>query len=900
MRFDKKKLFAILSMIFIFTSIQAQNQTLIKLAQSEIEKRGLTELEVRTRLSEEGINIESISPAEYPKYQKQIISILNEMQNEKSQLKEVSVNESNLNNENTSLSEKLKSNSEILNIPKTTPEEYIAEAEQRELQSDANKNEENTSIYGHSMFTNKSLDLFRTTDGAEAPETYVLGVGDEIRISIFGTSQTDIQQKVLDDGSIQPTGLSKIFVKGLTLKQARSYIRKRLSNYYDFRPDQLVIRIDGARTITINIFGEVHTQGSFNLSALNSAFNALSASGGPTQYGSLRKIQWIRGQQKSRLDLYEFMNDPSKSIDLALQTNDILFVPIADNIVSIEGAVKRPMKYEVLENESLIDLIRIAGGITADAKRDYVQITRIVNGEEKLFEHDLNQILNGILKIELLNGDRIKIRSINRPIANYVDIDGAVYYGGRFDLQSNPQLSDLLKNAQPTYNAKTDIVFIERLRPDLTIEYINLPYSEDIDYKLQPRDKVHILDLQSYRDIETITVNGAVRKPFARTISFKDEYTIAQAIDLAGGLIPTANKRGYVFRKNWNNPEQTTYIPVDLVSDLSMKLRAGDRLNIYDETTFTDFGNIRISGAVRSPQNLSYDPSLNLHDLIIEAGGFNVGAAYNQVQVFRVELSTTNSVNINTITLEVDKNYQLIKPREFQFQPYDHVVVRMTPEFNFGYKVELNGQVKYPGIYVIDNKNSTLTDVITKAGGLLENADVNGSTLFRTYNERGNILFHLEKAIEHKNDKKFNPLLFDGDVININRLENTVTIHENATRMNQYALETGNKTLEIIFQGKKSAKWYVKNFAGGFQKNANKRSITVKLPNNKVIGTHKFLGFNVYPKVEPGSEIALMMDNKKERKLLEPKEKIDLETTLSKALSTLTSVLSIVLLAGRL
>ena len=195
------------------------------------------------------------------------------------------------------------------------------------------------------MFNNKSLDLFRTTDGAEAPENYILGVGDEIRISIFGTSQTDIQQKILEDGSIQPSGLAKIFVKGLSLKQAKKIITKRLANYYDFRSDQLVIRIDGTRTLMVNIFGEVSTQGSFNVSALNSAFNALSASGGPTQFGSVREIQWIRSNKKTILDLYKFMKDPSVNADLSLENNDILFVPVAQKIVSISGAVKRPMKY---------------------------------------------------------------------------------------------------------------------------------------------------------------------------------------------------------------------------------------------------------------------------------------------------------------------------------------------------------------------------------------------------------------------------------------------------------------------------------------------------------------------------------------------------------------------------
>ena len=895
----KKTPLTFLIILLFIATVSGQNKALLNLAQAELNKRGLSQSEVELRLSEEGININSIPPAEYPKYQKQILSILDQMQQEKNQNNQVissttsNVKTENLDKNNTT------SQAKVLKIPETTPEEYVAEAEQRELQLGARKKSVSNSIYGHSMFNNKSLDLFRTTDGAEAPENYILGVGDEIRISIFGTSQTDIQQKILEDGSIQPSGLAKIFVKGLSLKQAKKIITKRLANYYDFRSDQLVIRIDGTRTLMVNIFGEVSTQGSFNISALNSAFNALSASGGPTEFGSVREIQWIRSNKKTILDLYKFMKDPSIGADLSLENNDILFVPVAQKIVSISGAVKRPMKYEITGKENLKDLIDFAGGTTVDARPDYVKITRIIEGEEKLFEYDLSKVLESKKTVELKNGDRVNILSIKRPLENFVDIAGEVYYPGRFDLQSNPSLSALLTNAQPSYNAKTDLVFIERIRPNQTIELLSLPYGDNIDYNLQPRDKVQILNLKTYSDQMKFSVIGSVRKPFTRTLSFEDKLTVGKAIEIAGGLTPTANKNAYIFRKNWSNPEQTTYIPVDIISDSMVQLRAGDRLNIYDETTFTDFGNVRISGAVRKTQNLGYDPSISLHDLIVNAGGLTTGAAYNNVEVFRVNLSMTQEVQFESIALEVDSDYQLVSPDSFQLQPYDHVVVRMTPEFNLGKTIELNGQVKYPGVYVIDNNKTTLAEVIEIAGGLLDDADKFGSTLFRTYRNRGNISFDLSSNLSNTKSINKNPILFDGDVININRLENTVTIFNNATRMSQYSGE-GKVFQNIIFQGNKSAKWYIKNFSGGFLKNADKKSVIVTLPNNQNIGTKRFLGFNIYPKVLPGSTIRLKMDDEKQRKLLEPKEKVDLETTLSKSLTTLTSILSVILLVERL
>jgi len=889
MKTDFKISTLIFFVLLFITKIEAQNQSLINLAQAEINKRGLNQTEVQQRLKQEGINLEAISPVDYPKYENQIFSILNQMQAEKNKPQAIDLKTSN----------NIDQDRELI-VPITTPQESIAQAELRQIKPDP-LNVLPNSIYGHSIFLNKSLDLFRTTDGAEAPETYILGIGDEIRISIFGTSQTDIQQKVSADGSIQPSGISKIFVKGLSLKQARKIISKRLANYYDFRSDQLVIRVDVSRTIMINIFGEVAKQGSFNISALNSAFNAISASGGPTEIASIRQIQWIRGDKKTFLDFYDFMKDPSINVDLSIQNNDILFVPVADKVVSIEGSVIRPMRYEITAKENLINLIEFAGGIRFDARPDYVKISRIVDGQEKLFEYDLKKILDDKQPVELKNGDRISISSIKRPLENYVDIVGAVYYPGRFDLQSNSKLSKLIENAQPNYNAKTDLILVERTRPNNTIELLTLPYGENLDYNLKPRDKVQILDLRTYTDLMELSVVGSVREPFSRSISFDDNLTIKKAIEIAGGVKPTAYQNGYIFRKNRSNPEQTIYIPVNIQSDSLMLLGAGDRLNIYDNTTFTDFGNIRISGAVNNIQNLSYDPSLTLQDFIISAGGFTTGAAYNKIQVFRTELSTTQPVEFKLIELEVDSDYKLINPQNFKLQPYDHLVVRLTPEFNFGTTIEINGQVKFPGVYVIENNKSNLAEAIKMAGGLLEDADKHGTTLFRTYKNRGDISFELNKINTSASNSKTNPILFGGDVININRLENTVTIFKQATGVDTYRTsEDGQEFQNFLYQGNKSAKWYINNFSGGFQKFSNKRSVTVIFPNKKTLGTRRFLGINIYPKVKPGSSIRVKLDDKKQQRTLEPKEKLDLETTLSKSLATLTSILSVILLVERL
>ena len=452
-------------LMFVPAFVPAQTITPAIMTQisAELQKRGLTESEVRVRLLQKGIDLENVPPSELIQYQNRVTAVLDELEAEK---------KAGISGNQGAVSGTIQNNSagKYTVTPLTTKQEAEAEANRRIIQPES-KTKITSTIYGHSLFSDQSLDVFRTTDGAQAPETYVLGDGDEIRITIFGASQTDIQQKIALDGSIQPTGSAKIFLKGLTLAQARKVIQDRLSSSYTFRADQLAVTIATARTILVNVFGEAKLTGGFTISALNSALNALSAAGGPTEIGSVRAIQLIRGDIRKNIDLYTFMNDPATQFKFDLQNNDIIFVPVIKLLVSIEGAVKRPMSYEMLPNETLSDLIRYAGDVNMNVFPDFVQIQRYVNGEQRLFEYNLEDVRSGKTKVALKNGDEVRIKSIEKPMDQFVDIEGSVYYPGKYDLASNPTLKSILENAKPTYQAKTDILFVERFKPDSTLKF---------------------------------------------------------------------------------------------------------------------------------------------------------------------------------------------------------------------------------------------------------------------------------------------------------------------------------------------------------------------------------------------------------------------------------------------
>ena len=888
-----KKILACLA-VLIPVVMFGQSAAMLSMAQAELQKRGLNETEVRTRLLEEGIDVDNIPPTEYANYQDRVLAILNKMQAEKNAADVTPAAAATGGAAVVTTAE---------DAPQTTTDEAAAEAaletalEENHVSATAGDN-----IYGHSLFTGTSMDVFRTTDGAQAPDTYVLGEGDEVHISIFGSSQTEIHQRIDADGSIQPTGANKIFLKGLTLDKARTAIRTKLAAHYSFREDQIAVTITTARTITVSIYGEVGVQGGFTVSALNTAFNALAAAGGPTAMGSIRNIQLSRGGKTSKLDLYAYMTKPDTKANYDLQNNDVLFVPVAQKIVKLEGAVNRPMRYELVEGESLKNVIEYAGGLRYNAYMENAQIERREDGEVKFLEFSLTNVMSGSHKIELKNGDIIRIRTQNKPMEDYVAIEGGVYYGGNYDLARNKSLQALIDNAKPTYTAKTDFVLVERTRPDETVEVMTVPFpgvDGNPDFELEARDKVTVLSLSDYRDVETISISGMVRKPFTRNFGLNDRMTVNQAIEMAGGLKESVYPVAYITRRDLTNPAKKQYMPIMLESDGDTELQPGDELNIYDNSTYTNVGEVRISGAVKAPFGTTYDETLTIHDMIMMAGGFEVGAAYDRIEVFRLNISDSKEVSFDRLTIEVDDDYY--PTTDFQLQPFDQIVVRMTPDFSTGRTVELNGRVKYPGVYMLDDNKTQLWEIIQLAGGLLDDADPY-ARVFRTYRNRGTIGVNLKKAKGNKGKMDSDIILMDGDVINIVRQENIVSIREIGTRMAQYVPdEFSSASKTVVYDGGHNAAWYIRNYAGGFQKVANKNSVTVTYPNNQTDGTKRnFFGIRRYPKVQPGGVITVSIDREKREKLDTPKEKVNWSNTFNQSITTLTSVISLIVLIDRL
>lgn len=858
------------------------------LIDAELTKRGLTEAEANAALNGIGIDAATLTPELLVARQSDITNALDAAAAKKS------------GGANNAIPEVMSPAAEA----KSTAAEKVVEAAVQNAVKESNPSEKSVDIYGHSMFVDQSLEVFRTTDGAKAPDTYILGAGDIIRVTIFGVSQADLMLEINQQGYVQPTGLPQIYLQGVSLGDARQLLKQRFSTAYRFQSDQFVLTIQTARTIQVQVFGETKLRGSFTISALNSPFGALMAAGGPNEIGSVRNIELIRGKKRIKLDVYEFLRNPAMAKELDLQQNDLIYVPVARSVVRIEGGVKRPMRYELKDLEGLKELVEMAGGLLFNANTDLVQISRQLSDTATLLEYKLSDVMKGLMKVGLMEGDEIRVRQNTKQLEAFVEVAGEVFYPGSYALEQGLSFTGLLQKAQPTKEAKSDFVIVERLFRDGTTKLLKLQASELDTFQIAPRDKVILFSKKQYTNQATLSITGAVKLPFDRQLEFGDELSIENALLVAGGLLPTADPLAYVMRTDLFNTEIKTYLPVNLETNKSFKLRAGDVLTVYDRTTYSLSKSIRVTGAVNTPSSFTYNPDLKLADLMKMAGGFTIKSDKSRVDVFRLYYDNIKGTGYERIVLDVDTSYKVIG-QNFTLAPFDIIVVRDLPLFDLDRTVQLSGQVLYAGTYPLEASRVHLSHVIKKAGGLNVLADTENGIILRTAGNRKQIGFNPRKALANEGNQKHDPILLAGDVVEIQSLQNTVGIRLRATReadLLNAGVEVGNLSENDLrfftYRGNRNARWYVRNLAGGFAEKANKNSVTVVYPDGSVRGTRRYLGIiRDYPNVRPGAVISLTYKIEKPK---EEKKKVDVDALYSRTLTSVTTIMTLLILARQL
>jgi len=478
-------------------------------------------------------------------------------------------------------------------------------------------------LYGQSYFREGDIKIFNRSTDAKAPSNYIIGIGDEFGVSVFGYSFYNEVLKVDARGAINPNNMGPIFIKGLAFDKAKSVIRAKMGQYFDLGNNKVEIALVYARNITVNIVGEVLKPGSYNFPAINSAFNALILAGGPSNIGTLRNIQIKRnGKLLKSLDVYAFLNDANAGQDFFLEENDYIIVGSAQKIVKLSGAVKRNASFELLANENLADVIAYAGGFTANAYGAALQVRRIENKEIKLLDVNFDSLQKINKDFTLKNGDEILVRSSVNEVLNKVSVQGAINFPGEYHFNKASTVQSLINIAGGLKNnSQSDWAYVIRTQADLSKAFIKVNLKDALagnaiaNMPLQPLDELVIYNKANYLDSTTIEVFGAVRN--AGVQAFNKGITLGDAIKNAGGLtLSASNSRIELSRLSYFSPNykigEEIKVIVDTIrfdskenylteANAKINLQPFDQIFIRNIPEFANYGVIEITGEVIYP-----------------------------------------------------------------------------------------------------------------------------------------------------------------------------------------------------------------------------------------------------------------------------------------------------------
>ncbi|MEP7322794.1 MAG: SLBB domain-containing protein [Saprospiraceae bacterium] len=931
---------------FVFSpSLQGQVPNLLNAnrnAGSELARRGITEKELEDKLAEKGIflnDLQSLTPEDALRFQTVIAQAMDELEAEKlsadpngRQFRAVDTTvrkpqtpkDSVLpNNTSQPKDETVKSDS-IIYLP------AVSTSKTSNTQSGVHAQPLDISglVYGQEIFKNKSLQAYNKSENIKPPGTYVLGVGDIINIHIFGRSKVDFKNlEIHSQGYIQIAAYPRVYIKGLTYDQARQVLQQNLRPYYVFDVNEFEMTIDYSREIGVNIFGEAEQIGTFNMPATNTAINALVAAGGPNKIGSVRNIKLIRGKNVRRLDVYEFINNPAIAQDFYLEQNDIIHIPIAEKVVSITGAVRRPLRYELIKGEDLMKLIEYAGGLREDAYQKSIQVKRFVDDKESIIDVPLKDLKDKKDDFTLMSGDIVSIKNIPLPAEAVVYIEGRVETPGTYQLSDGMKVSDLVDKGKLRFGAKTDLAFMMRLNEDGTtsVNRLNIkniienPSSPDnIPLKLQ--DRLLIYSLSSYIDAAVVSLSGAVRQSVRVAYDLKKSLRISDLIIMGGGLVEDALDFGYIKRVNKDNFVERDYILFNSKkaietpgSAFDLTLEPNDELIVYNDRTFFDQSFITISGSVRRPGTFVYGPGFTLKDIVILAGGFTMEAATNRIEIFRVVLDENRPTKTVVANLTLNRDVTLNDQQgQYLLKPFDQIQVRTVPDFKLQENILIEGEVQFPGTYALIKPNETVVDLLRRAGGPTEEAFIPGVTLYRNEDNTGYIVFQMPKALKDTKSQD-NLILKVGDRLTIPKLIDYVRVEGATDAVELYPEKVigANNRINIAYEPNRNAKHYVDKYAAGVSKEGSRGRITVLRPNGRIQKTVSLGLFKFYPKVEKGSIVRVGVKAVRKRSgvgggvdakgvAIPARRKVDWERVLSQTLAQATSVLSFILLVRTL
>ena len=611
-------------------------------------------------------------------------------------------------------------------------------------------------IFGHNLFRNTNLS-FEPSANLATPISYRLGPGDEVIIDIWGASENTIRQTISPEGDIQVKDLGPVHLNGMTVKEANQYLQREFSKIYSGiggnEPNsQIRLTLGDTRTIQVNIMGEVSVPGTYSLSAFSTVFHALYRAGGVNKIGSLRGIKLVRnGKTIENLDVYEFIMKGKMNDDIRLQEGDVIIVNPYESLVEIVGKVKRPMYYEMKPTETVANLLEYAGGFTGDSYKKAIRLIRKSGREHQVFNVD--EMDYSVFRLD--DGDLVTVDAVLDRFENKVEISGAVYRSGLYQLDGEVNTVKLLiKKAEGLRgDAFLNRVLLDREHEDLSHEIIAIDLNGLLngtiaDIPLQKDDHLYIPSVNDLKEEETVSIYGEVLNP--GTFLYSDKMTIEDLVVQAGGLREAAATTRVSVTRRIKNPKSTAYssklaetFAFDIkdglvIGDADFYLQPFDMVQIRRSPAYKVQRTVSVSGEVLfSGSYALLKKNERLSDLIKRAGGITPDAYIKGGRLIRRmndeerrrerdalrmarngegkdSISVAKLAITETYTVGIDMEKALANPGS----DYDVVLregdVIYIPEFVN--TVKISGSVMYPNT-VAWEKGAKLKYYINMAGG---------------------------------------------------------------------------------------------------------------------------------------------------------------------------------------
>lgn len=597
-------------------------------------------------------------------------------------------------------------------------------------------------IFGLSVFQRRTTEFRATLVGPVDP-SYRLGPGDRLALILTGEVQRAFSLDVSRDGFIIVPQVGQIFVANLTLAQLEDQLYQRLRRVYSGvsrGPDartQFELTVSRLRNIQVFVTGEVARPGAYQMSAAGTALTALYAAGGPTANGSFRRVEIRRaGALVDTFDIYDYLLAGRNAGRVALQSGDVVFVPVHGARVKVAGKVVRPAIYELKAGETLRDVVQAAGGFDADALRRRVQIHRILpptpgdstaGRARVVVEVGPEQFAGGVLPaVPMLAGDSLTVFPVSERLRGFVTVRGNVWIPSAVGFTPGMRLSDAIRLAGgPKPDVYLDQILVSRLRADSTRVQLRSAFRDTVgtvasDIPLSEEDEITVFSRTTFRPGLYVVVTGAVRRP--GRIAYRAGMTVRDAILLADGLSEDAYLR----------EAEVARVPED-----------------------------RSTGAIATTIRVPLDSSYL----------FGRGTPGEYAGPPGVAAPAAGAP-------------------EVALQPYDNLLILRQPEWELPRTVKITGQVKYPGPYALRSKTDRLMDVIDRAGGLTREAYPDGVEFYRRQDSAGRVGIDLRSVLRDRRHRD-NVILAAGDSVDIPEFDPIVMVRGGVNSPGAVAYQPG-------------------------------------------------------------------------------------------------------------